>query len=70
MLSSALEGLINMYQDTNSKVREAISWLTVRICEFHPEVIMNPQVAQVYIPTLIHSLKDAPRISNQCCDAF
>lgn len=40
-----LANLINMFQDPNAKVREAISWVMSRICEHHADVIANVQVS-------------------------
>lgn len=59
-----------MYQEPHSKVREAVSWLMGRICEHHSGVVSNQQTAEAFIPRLIEGIKDKPRISGQCCDAF
>lgn len=70
VLSQALEGLINMYNDPSVKVREALSWLFSRICEHHFEIFADPAVAQEVIPCLMKGLQDKPRISNHSCAAF
>jgi hypothetical protein len=38
-----IQNLINMFTDTNAKVREAIAWLMSRICEHHADVVSNQQ---------------------------
>lgn len=70
VLSEALDGLINMYNDPSIKVREALAWLFSRICEFHYEIFSTPNVAQEVIPCLMKGLQDKPRISNHSCAAF
>jgi hypothetical protein len=70
MVTQALDMFLNMFKNAHSKVREAISWVIARICENHAEVFNVPNVAAAFIPQLIESLKDKPRISNQVCDAF
>lgn len=65
-----LPRLLEMFKDPSPKVREAISWVTSRICEHHADVVKGPQVADQVLPILKEALKDKPRISNQCCAAF
>lgn len=42
VIVQALQNLLAMFQDTNGKVREAISWVMSRISEHHAEVLLNP----------------------------
>lgn len=65
-----LANLVNMFSDSNAKVREAIAWVMSRICEHHADVISNQQVIPGIIPVFIGALKDKPRISNQICCAL
>ena len=65
-----LPNLVNMFEDANAKVREAIAWVMSRICEHHADVISNPQVITGILPVFIKALKDRPRISNQICCAI
>jgi len=70
VLQNALQGLIDMFADQNSKVREALAWVFQRLCDHHADVISDPQVTPLVMPRIIESLKDKPRISNQCCAAI
>ena len=65
-----LQNLVNMFNDQNAKVREAIGWVMSRICEHHADVISNPQVIPVIIPIFITAMKDKPRVSNHICSAL
>lgn len=69
-ISSALLNLIAMTTDPRKKIREGISWVFSRICEFHPHVVSNPETAAKFIPTLMESLKDTPKVSNMTCSAL
>lgn len=44
VIVQALQNLLNMFQDQNGKVREAISWVMSRICEHHAEVLLSPSI--------------------------
>lgn len=66
----ALQNLIQLFQDSHSKVREAIAWVISKICENHADVITNPQILPAIIPILGASIKDKPRISHQVCRAI
>jgi hypothetical protein len=59
-----------MFQDPNGKVREAISWVMMRISEHHAEVLLNQQIVNQFLRCVLLGLKDKPRISNQCCNAI
>jgi hypothetical protein len=37
----AMINLLNMFNEPNSKVREAITWVMSRICEHHADVLTN-----------------------------
>jgi len=41
VLFPGLENLLKMFQDTSSKVREAISWVVSKICEHHADVVTH-----------------------------
>ncbi len=41
VIMPGLQNLINMFQDPNGKVREAIAWVMSRICEHHSDVISS-----------------------------
>lgn len=59
-----LTNLLNMFNDPNQKVREAIAWVMSRICEHHSDVIASTAAINQIIPIFINSLKDKPRVSN------
>jgi hypothetical protein len=59
-----------MFQDQNSKIREAIGWVMSRICQYHSDVVSNPNSISVIIPVFLHALNDKPKISNQICFAI
>lgn len=65
-----LQKLIDMFQDSHVKVREAISWVISRICEYHSDVISHSQVIPLILPVMINSLKDRARVSNHICRAL
>lgn len=44
VISNGLANLVNMFNDPNAKVREAIAWVMSRICEHHADVLSNPAV--------------------------
>lgn len=44
VIMQSLSNLLNMFEDKNGKVREAISWVMGRICDHHAEVLSNPNV--------------------------
>ena len=66
----AMMNLLNMFQDKNGKVREAISWVMSRICEHHADVLTNPNVINLFLKNVLQFLSDKPRISGQCCQAL
>jgi hypothetical protein len=70
MIKQAFEMFSNMFSIMHSKVREVICWVMARICEHYPNVFDDAKVAEVFIGKLNNCIKDKPRISNQCCDAF
>lgn len=59
-----------MFQDTNSKVREAIAWVFSRICEDHFQIIATPNALQLIIQTLVNSLRDKPKVSALICKSI
>jgi hypothetical protein len=59
-----LNGLISKFNDNYAKVREAIAIVFNKICEHHPEVIMNASILPNILPIFFQSLQDKPRISN------
>jgi len=65
-----IQNLINMFNDSNAKVREAIAWVVSRICEHHSDVIQHSQILPGLIPVIINALKDKPRVSNHICRAI
>lgn len=46
----------NMFDNSHSKVREAISWVMARICEHYPNVFDDAKVAEVFIGKLSNSI--------------
>jgi hypothetical protein len=70
ILLGALTSLISLFQEQNSKVREALSWVFHKICEHHSEVFTDNGIATEIIPRIMEGLKDKPRISNQSCAAI
>jgi importin subunit beta-1 len=49
IIMQALRNLLNMFQDKNGKVREAISWVMSRICEHHADVLFHPNVFSIFL---------------------
>lgn len=41
LVMQAMLNLLNMFNEPNSKVREAITWVMSRICEHHADVLTN-----------------------------
>ena len=39
ILAGSLSMLLNMFQDSSIKVREAISWVISKVCEHHGDVL-------------------------------
>lgn len=70
VIVQALQNLLQMFKDTNGKVREAISWVMSRICEHHADVLTNEQIIHQFMICIIGAMSDKPRISNQCCSAI
>lgn len=65
VIMPGLPNLINLFQDSHAKVREAIGWVFSRICEFHADVIANESAINIIIPTFLNSLKlDRPKVAN------
>ena len=57
ILLPGLENLLKMFQDTSSKVREAISWVVSKICEHHADVVTSTTNAtQFFVNILTQSL--------------
>jgi len=52
-----------MFDDQNSKVREAIAWNIRKLCEHHADFVMQSQCIQMFIEKLIKGLQDQPKIS-------
>lgn len=64
VIMPGLTNLLHMFNDPNSKVREAIAWVMSRICENHSDVISNPQSINIILPMFIKALADKPKVSN------
>jgi hypothetical protein len=65
VIMPGLQNLINMFNDPNGKVREAIAWVMSKICENHSDVITSSsQTINLVISAFLTSIKDKPRISN------
>lgn len=43
ILQSAYINLLNMFDDQNGKVREAIAWNIRKLCEHHADFVMQSQ---------------------------
>lgn len=70
ILQTSIANLINMFNDTSLKVREATSWVINNICEHHAEVLVSsPELTAHFVTLLIQSIKDFPRVSVQSCTA-
>ena len=41
IIIQSFQNLLAMFQDSNSKVREAISWVMSRISEHHSDLLVN-----------------------------
>ena len=70
VIAQALHQLLILFNDKSPKVREAICWVFSRLSEHHPDIFLDQQVAEQFIPRLRDLLSDRPRISNQCCSVF
>lgn len=64
VIVQALPNLIELFGDSNAKVREALSWVFKRICEHHAGIFTDVKIATEVLPRLVKSLEDRPRISN------
>lgn len=53
VIMPGLNTLIQMFNDTNAKVREAIAWVISRICEHHSDVVSNNQAMVIIMPVFI-----------------
>lgn len=64
VIKPGLQGLVNMFQDQSSKVREAISWVMAKICENHSDVIVTEaQILNDFVAVLLKSIQDKPKVS-------
>lgn len=70
MVIGALTNLLDMFQDPNGKVREAISWVMARISEHHADIFTDDSITKQYLQKVLQGINDKPRISNQCCAAI
>lgn len=70
VIVQALQNLLNMFQDPNTKIREAISLVMNRICEHHADVLINQTVLSQFLRCVLMGLKDKPKISNYCCSTL
>ena len=70
VIAQALNQLLLLFSDGSPKVREAICWVFSRLSEHHPDVFLDQQVAEQFIPRLRDLISDKARISNQCCAVF
>ena len=70
VLIPSLNNLLNMFQDPNAKVREAIAWVFSRISEEHQSIITAPNALQIIMTTLVTSLRDRPKVSSLVCKSI
>ena len=53
-----------MFNDPNGKVREAISWVMVRICEHHADIFADDNLLKQFLQKVLQAVLDKPRVSN------
>ena len=70
VIAQALNSLFLLFSDQSPKVRQAICWVFSRLSEHHPDIFLDQQVAEQFIPRLRDLISDKARISNQCCAVF
>mmetsp|Transcript_8492 Transcript_8492/g.14282 ORF Transcript_8492/g.14282 Transcript_8492/m.14282 type:complete len:107 (+) Transcript_8492:1058-1378(+) len=56
LIVQSMVNLLNMFNDPNGKVREAISWVMSRICEHHAEVLTNEQIISQFLRCVLQGL--------------
>ena len=70
IIIDALPNLFVMAKERSSKVRQALAYVLLRICEHHPDVVCSPQVFHQFIGAIKDGIQDKPRVSNLCCAAI
>ena len=53
ILQSAYINLMNMFNDSNSKVREGIAWNVRKICEHHADFVLQSNCIQLLIEKML-----------------
>jgi len=64
VIIQAFQNLLNMFNDPNGKVREAISWVMVRICEHHADIFADDNIMKQFLQKVLQAVLDKPRVSN------
>eukprot|EP00826_Nyctotherus_ovalis_P064804 TRINITY_DN9513_c0_g1_i22.p1 TRINITY_DN9513_c0_g1~~TRINITY_DN9513_c0_g1_i22.p1 ORF type:complete len:682 (+),score=170.16 TRINITY_DN9513_c0_g1_i22:520-2565(+) len=67
IISQAINTLLALLKDPNVHVRETAAWTLSKITESNAEVFLDPNVLPNITESLLESLKDSPRVSNQIC---
>jgi importin subunit beta-1 len=71
ILAGSLSMLLNMFQDSSIKVREAISWVISKVCEHHGDVLTQTSEGTTFVMQMLMSaLKDKPKVSKNTCAAI
>ncbi|CAJ0585260.1 unnamed protein product, partial [Mesorhabditis spiculigera] len=70
LVSQALNPLIQALGDSNVKVRDTAAWTVGRVCEMAGEVVTQPDVLQLLLPSMYAALKQEPRVAANICWAL
>lgn len=67
VVEHAMPSLINLLKDTSVVVRDTAAWTIGRICELLPESVLNPQILDPLINSLLDGLTNEPRVASNVC---
>ncbi|CAK9292404.1 unnamed protein product [Gordionus sp. m RMFG-2023] len=70
LVEQALPHIVPMLKDSVLLVRDTTSWTIGRICEFLPEIVLNPSILNPLLSALVENLSSEAKIAVNICWAL
>jgi len=70
IIPGAIPTLLNMLSDKSYEVRTTVSWCLKKITEYHSDCLMEMQLFDSFIITMINNLNSNKRVVVQICDCI
>ena len=64
VIAQLLDQLLQLFSDQSPKVREAVCHVFKQLAEHHPDIFLDQQVSDQFLPLLKDLIDDKPKVSN------